>query len=112
MYTYYNNLRSEGRGLTDQELDYNDIPQNIIRTLPTKNSSELIKASSIGEADDSKYYPIVSLESGAEAKLVTFRVWLEGWDADCFDGLSNSIEMRLAFSSKNTSVYKKIGEND
>jgi hypothetical protein len=112
MYTYYNNLRSEGRGLTDQELDYDDIPQNIIRTLPTKNSSELIKASSIGEADDSKYYPIVSLESGAEAKLVTFRVWLEGWDADCFDGLSNSIEMRLAFSSKNTSVYKKIGEND
>ena len=100
MYTYYNNLRSEDRGLKDHELEYDSLPQNIIRTLPAKKSSDLIKASSPSEATDSKYYPITTVESGADAKLVTFRVWLEGWDADCFDGLSNSIDMRLAFSSK------------
>lgn len=99
MYTYYNNLKAQGK-LVDKELDYDELPTNIIRTLPAKKSSDIIKASSPSEATDSKYYPITTVESGADAKLVTFRVWLEGWDADCFDGLSNSIDMRLAFSSK------------
>ena len=100
MYTYYNNLRSEDRGLKNNELDYNELPQNIIKALPTQMSSKINKASSPGEAGDSSYYPITTVESGATAKLITFRVWLEGWDADCFDGLSNSIDMRLAFCSK------------
>ncbi|MCR5349581.1 MAG: hypothetical protein K6E20_01170 [Acholeplasmatales bacterium] len=100
MYTYYNNLRTQDNGLLDKELDYEDMPQNIIRTLPAKSSSVIKKASTIAEADDSNYYPMVTLESGDEAKLINFRVWIEGWDADCFDGLSNSIDMRLAFASK------------
>ena len=100
MYNYYNNLRSDENSLSSKLPDYEEIPTNIIRALPTQQSSELYKASSIGEANDSKYYPITTLESGADAKLVTFRVWIEGWDADCFDGLSDSIDMRLAFCSK------------
>lgn len=100
MYTYYNNLRSADRGLKDHELDYTELPKNIVKALPTQKSSDIKKASSPSEANGSTYYPITTVESGAAAKLITFRVWLEGWDADCFDGLSNSIDMRLAFCSK------------
>lgn len=100
MYTYYNHLRAEDRGLKNKELIYDELPQNIIRALPTRKSSDINKASTPGEASGSAYYPITNVESGADAKLITFRVWLEGWDADCFDGLSNSIDMRLAFCSK------------
>lgn len=99
MYTYYNHLKTDGN-LEGQALDYNELPKNIIRALPTQKSSDIKKASSPGEANDSTYYPLTTVESGANAKLITFRVWLEGWDADCFDGLSNSIDVRLAFSSK------------
>ncbi len=99
MYTYYNHLRTDGN-LQGKALDYNGLPKNIIRALPTRKSSDINKASSPSEANDSTYYPITTVESGADAKLITFRVWLEGWDADCFDGLSNSIDLRLAFSSK------------
>ncbi len=99
MYTYYNRLRTDGN-LEGKALDYLDLPQNIIRALPTQKSSDIKKASHPSEANDSTYYPITTVESGASAKLITFRVWLEGWDADCFDGLSNSIDVRLAFSSK------------
>lgn len=102
MYTYYNNLRSEDSGLTGRELDYDNLPQNIVRTLPTKDSSSITKAATASEASESAYYPIATLASGEDAKLIKFRVWLEGWDADCFDGLTNAIDVRLAFSSKQT----------
>ena len=43
---------------------------------------------------------ITTLSSGEDGKLITFRIWLEGWDADCFDGIGGSIQSQLSFSSK------------
>jgi hypothetical protein len=43
---------------------------------------------------------ITTVKSGSETIRVTFRFWLEGWDADCFDGLAKSINVNLTFSSK------------
>ena len=88
MYTYYNNLR-QSSPLTGKEFIYGEQPKTI-KSLPTVSS------------DDSSltYDKIVQVESGGDEKLVTFRIWLEGWDADCFDGLSNAIKVRLALGSK------------
>ena len=43
---------------------------------------------------------ITTLSSGEDGKPITFRIWLEGWDADCFDGLGGTIQSQLSFSSK------------
>lgn len=79
MFTYYNNLRPFA---TIDKLSYSEKPETI-RSLM---------------GDD---LPVVTtVKSGSDAKLVTFRFWLEGWDADCFDGLAKSISVQLSFQSK------------
>lgn len=57
--------------------------------------------------DLSKAPLITTVETGGGAKLVTFRFWIEGWDADCFDGLKDSVNVSLTF----TSVKRKIDES-
>lgn len=79
MYTYYNNLKPDAK-LTDRLLSYSNKPATITNL--------------------SNHDVITTVTSGEEAKLITFRVWLEGWDADCFDGLSKAVKIRLAFGSK------------
>jgi hypothetical protein len=88
MYTYYNNLRRSSP-LTGKEFTYGEQPKTI-KSLPTVSSDDI----------NLQYDKIVQVESGGDEKLVTFRIWLEGWDADCFDGLKNDIKVRLALSSK------------
>ena len=83
MYTYYNRLRTNAP-LTDRKLSYNALPETI---------------KSLDYADDN-YVKVTQVKSGEESKLVTFRFWLEGWDADCFDGLSKAISVKLSFGSK------------
>ena len=43
---------------------------------------------------------LTTVNSGSETQRVTFRFWLEGWDADCFDGLAKSINVNLTFKSQ------------
>lgn len=83
MYTYYNRLRTNAP-LTDRKLSYNALPETI---------------KSLDYADNN-YVKVTQVKSGEESKLVTFRFWLEGWDADCFDGLSKAISVKLSFGSK------------
>jgi len=79
MYTYRNNLLGMDT-LADLLPSYNSLPKTI-RSLEDEN-------------------PIITtVSSGSEAKLVTFRFWLEGWDADCFDGLAKSINVNLTFKA-------------
>jgi len=87
MYTYYNNLR---RSSPLKPMDYNELPKTI-KSLPAESSDKI---------NSSDYNAITTVESGKDEKKVTFRIWLEGWDADCFDGLANSIDVRLSFASK------------
>ena len=80
MYTYYNNLRPNSRL---DKMKYENMPKTI-REL----TDETI---------------ITRVTSGSGGKMLTFRFWLEGWDADCFDGLSESINVKLLFDSKSVS---------
>jgi hypothetical protein len=82
MYTYYNRLRTRAP-LTTRLPGYESLPTTI---------------KSLANQDK-----ITTLSSGEDAKKITFRFWLEGWDADCFDGLSKSINVGLSFGSKKTS---------
>lgn len=77
MYTYYNNLKPDAK-IT--HIEYSTKPTTI-RDLSGKDI-------------------ITTVSTGEDAKLLTFRVWLEGWDADCFDGLEKAVKVRLAFASK------------
>jgi len=87
MYTYYNNRRPYDQ-LTDRLLKYSEKPVTI-RNLVTKSDI----------ASGSVPHYIASVDSGSEAIKLTFRFWLEGWDADCFDGISKSITANLSFTS-------------
>ena len=78
MYTYYNNLR----------------PSAQIKKLKYEQKPETIR-SLTGDVPK-----VTTVKSGANANLITFRFWLEGWDADCFDGLDKSIRVKLSFTSK------------
>lgn len=76
MYTYYNNLKADA---PITHISYDNKPKTI-KDLSNKDV-------------------VTTVKSGEDAKLLTFRVWLEGWDADCFDGLKYAVRVRLAFGS-------------
>ena len=83
MFTYYNNLKA---GLTSLEpLSYDEMPKTI--RYEVGSGLEFEK-------------PITTVTSGTDMKKITFRIWIEGWDADCFDGLFESINVKLTFKSK------------
>ncbi len=77
MYTYYNNIKPDAQ---IEHISYDTRPTTI-RDLSNKDT-------------------ITRVVAGEEAKLLTFRLWLEGWDADCFDGIEYAVKVRLAFGSK------------
>ncbi len=82
-YTYYNNLRN---GLLNgKELDYDTKLPATIRDITSSNEN---------------LPTITHVESGQTGKKVTFTIWLEGWDADCFDGIANNVYIDLSFTSK------------
>ena len=80
-YTYYTNLKQNDY-LHTRLMAYDEIPTTI---------------KDLTGSDNKK---ITTLSSGEDGKLITFRIWLEGWDADCFDGIKGSIQSQLSFSSK------------
>jgi len=88
MYTYYTHLK-QSTALYDSLMDIDEIPTTI-KDLTSKGAD--------GEYLYNK--KITTLSSGEDGKLITFRIWLEGWDADCFDGIKGSIQSQLSFSSK------------
>ena len=79
MYTYYNNTQPYSP-LTSKLLAFENKPETI-RTL----TSDTV---------------LTRVQSGSNSKMLTFRFWLEGWDADCFDGITESINVNLSFGSK------------
>ncbi len=85
-YTYYTNLKttsgSYSNELYNRLMSYDEKPTTI---------------KDLTGSDNKK---ITTLSSGEDGKLITFRIWLEGWDADCFDGIGGSIQSQLSFSSK------------
>lgn len=83
MFTYYNNLKAGLTHLTP--LSYDNMP----KTIRYENNS--------GQEFNQL---ITTLYSGSEATKITFRIWIEGWDADCFDGLFESINVKLTFKGK------------
>ena len=83
MFTYYNNLKA---GLTHLDpLSYEKMPTTI--RYEVGSGLEFNK-------------PITTVASGSGVKKIKFRIWIEGWDADCFDGLFESISVKLTFKSK------------
>lgn len=79
MYTYYNNLKNNSL----QKLSYqNDLPENFYESLVNDKGENQV---------------LVCVLPGNEAVKTTFKFWLEGWDADCFDGIGKNISIQLSF---------------
>ena len=72
MYTYYNNIRPNDT-LESRLINYEDRPQTI------------------RDLNDENNIPFIEIESGKLHKAM-LRFWIEGWDADCFDGLPGYID--------------------
>ena len=68
---------------------YKDIPSKCVKY------SDLLRD---GDGNYPNNKVITTLSSDASnPTLLTFRIWLEGWDADCFDGISGNIQSLLSF---------------
>ena len=86
MFTYYNNLKNNSLERLSFE---KDLPENYYTNLLDSNGENQVL--------------ICSLKSNEAAKI-TFKLWLEGWDADCFDGIGKSISVQLAFLKKDNYI--------
>jgi hypothetical protein len=93
-YTYYSNLRGypsyEASSLYSKLYDYkNGVPSKTIKF------GDLLRD---GNNNYSNNKVITTLSSDSDiATRLTFRIWLEGWDADCFDGIAGNINALLSF---------------
>lgn len=93
-YTYYNSLRSYS---PQTPMKYEDMLKlNVINHLITEDENN-DSASVYFEKLEEQY--ITTVESGKKSHKLTFRFWLEGYDADCFEGISSAIRVNLTFGS-------------
>ncbi len=52
---------------------------------------------------------LLTLDNKDDVKKATFTFWIEGWDADCFDGLiSNNISINMAFTTNIATYYEEL----
>lgn len=65
-----------------QPLDYTKIPRTI-KSLVNSQGVNTVRICSLTKEDSTQ--------------KATFKLWLEGWDADCIDGLKQSISVQLSF---------------
>jgi hypothetical protein len=86
-FTYYNNKKSNISQIS--AIDYDSKPETVRYLV----GSEATPEGYIGKK-------LTTVTSGLGSTKVTFRYWLEGWDADCFDGIASSVSVNLAFVSK------------
>ena len=96
-YTYFTNLKRQGLKtgqLFEKLMDFNDPNSIHNKTI----SAEDLKKDSNGNYPNNKVITTLTTHAVASTKL-TFRIWLEGWDADCFDGIAGSIQSVLSFVS-------------
>ena len=87
MFTYYNNRRPNSK-LTP--MSYNVKPITFRNSDLTNNDDG---------SKNSNNPVITTVKSGDYSQKLTIRIWQEGWDADCFDGLAESINVRLSLQS-------------
>ena len=80
--------------LFEKLMDFNDPNSIHNKTI----SAEDLKIDDNGNYSKNKVITTLSTDAVASTKL-TFRIWLEGWDADCFDGIAGSIQSILSFVS-------------
>lgn len=93
-YTYYSNLKGattlENSSLYSKMYSYSGIPSKCL------HYSDLLRDDSQGNYPNNKVITTLS-SNDVNPTLLTFRIWLEGWDADCFDGISGNIQALLSF---------------
>lgn len=100
MFTYYNSRKNADQIKT---MSYDeDFLKNIQRVSYDETTDTVT-----GLDGDSKYY-FTTVESGKGIKKVNFRFWLEGWDADCFDGIFSSIKVNLLFQAYDPNKKQKV----
>ena len=81
-FIYYNNLRPSSK---IEPLDYDSDENKLI----LNEENRLLSPSRT----------MTQVSSTSGVKAIKFRIWMEGYDADCFDGLTESVSVHLLFNS-------------
>ncbi len=88
-FTYVNNMQKESNQLNALSID------NVPRTIKSFDYYEAGK--------------LISFTKYAEVKKVTFKIWIEGWDADCFDAIiGKQINVSLSFTTNRSGLYESL----
>ena len=74
---------------TDSQSQYFDA--DIVYKLMPKTYKTLLDSQGLNAVK------VLTLTKEHNVQTVTFKLWLEGWDADCIDGLTKSISVQLSF---------------
>lgn len=98
---------------TNTVLDQNRISAGMVNYYLVKNSinlldkyqsvvlpasTDLLKLDTDNETEIPDPVAVVSLTGNNEAKVITVRVWVEGWDPDCFNAILNEyINVQMVF---------------
>lgn len=80
---------------TNAMFTYSSQLEDILTPLDYKKIPKTIK--SLVDGQGLNTVKVCTLTKTESVQKVTFRFWLEGWDADCIDGLSKSISVQLSF---------------
>ncbi len=79
MFTYYNGLKN----VSLTAIDYKKMPKTITNLV---------------DNDGNNVVNICTLTSFKDTAKATFKLWLEGWDADSIEGIAKAITVRLSFA--------------
>jgi len=88
-FTYVNNMQKESNQLNALSID--KVPDTI-------KSFDYFEASKL-----------LSFKAYGEVKKATFKIWIEGWDADCFDAIiGKQINVSLSFTTNRSGLYERL----
>ena len=81
MFTFYNGLKNKSL----EAIDYKAMPKTY-KSLVDEEGFNIVR--------------VCSLTTKQRVKKITFKLWLEGWDADSIEGIVEAISVQLSFAHR------------
>ncbi|HON64520.1 MAG TPA: hypothetical protein PK840_06535, partial [Bacilli bacterium] len=85
--------QAPAEGNVNKVIDQNPIEQGMVSYYKAKNGENSINISNVTIANalvEPSENPILTLETANTAQRIKVRIWIEGWDPDCFNAILNS----------------------
>lgn len=77
----------------------NGLKNNVLTAIAYSQKPDTITAlTALDNGIERNIVKIAQLNEQQKQQCVTFKLWLEGWDADCLEGISKAIQVQLSFA--------------